>query len=131
MPIKPENAGRYPKDWTQIVAKVRERSGNKCEGSPAFPDCRRPNGWLLNKRTDEVTDDGMLAESWSLADGDKVIRIVLTVGHLDHTPENCDLNNLRHWCQRCHLNYDAQHHAQNSYQTRRKGRVICDLLDRT
>lgn len=128
MPIKKENASRYPKDWREIVSKVRERSGDKCEGSPAFPDCRRPNGWLLNKRTGEVTDDGMLAEAWSLADGDKVVRIVLTTAHLDHNPENCDLANLRHWCQRCHLAYDHEHHQRNAYQTRRKGKAIGELL---
>lgn len=40
MPIKPENRARYPANWDEIVAQVRERSGNRCEGSPAFPDCR-------------------------------------------------------------------------------------------
>ena len=43
MPIKPENKGRYPKDWKQTVEKVRQRSGDCCEGSPAYPDCRAEN----------------------------------------------------------------------------------------
>lgn len=128
MPIKPENAGRYPPNWKELVEQVRARSGDRCEGSPAFPACRAPNGWLRNNRTGELSDDGMLAEAWELADGDSVTLIVLTVGHLDHTPENCDLDNLRHWCQRCHLNYDAKHHAQSSYMTRRRGRAIADLF---
>ena len=119
MPIKPENRARYPRHWKEIVEQVRERSGNKCEGSPDYPDCRRPNGWLLNKRTGELTDDGVIAEAWELADGDKVSRIVLTTAHLDHVPENCDLANLRHWCQRCHLHYDKHHHAQTAYATRK------------
>ena len=34
-------------------------------------------------------------------------KVVLTIAHLDHTPENCDDENLRAWCQRCHLTYDA------------------------
>ena len=29
------------------------------------------------------------------------------------------LAHLRHLCQRCHLTYDAQHHAQTAYATRR------------
>lgn len=98
MPIKPENRGRYPKDWKQIVERVRERSGNCCEGSPSFPECRAPNG-VAHPQT-----------------GSKV---VLTTAHLDHTPENCDLTNLRHWCQRCHLVYDAGHHAKTAAATRR------------
>lgn len=99
MPIKPENRARYPKDWKQIVERVRERSGDCCEGSPSFPDCRAPSG-IAHPQT-----------------GSKV---VLTTAHLDHTPENCELINLRHWCQRCHLVYDAGHHAQTAAATRRE-----------
>jgi hypothetical protein len=128
MPIKPENVSRYPKDWPQIRERILARAGHKCEGSPAFPDCRVPNKWLRNNRTGEITDDGLQAEAWELADGDSVTLIVLTIGHLDHTPENCADENLRAWCQRCHLNYDAKHHAQSSYATRRQGRAIGELL---
>jgi len=31
MPIRPENRARYPKNWPEIVARIRERSGNRCE----------------------------------------------------------------------------------------------------
>lgn len=86
MPIRPENRARYPKDWKRIVAGIRDRSGNRCEGSPAFPDCRVANG-----EPHPITGS----------------TVVLTVAHLDHTPENCDPENLRHWCQRCHNTYDA------------------------
>lgn len=98
MPIKPENRARYPKNWKEIVAWVRERSGDVCEGSPKFPHCRAVNG-----EAHPTTGS----------------RVVLTTAHLDHVPENCDLSNLRHWCQRCHLNYDAEHHRINSAKTRR------------
>ena len=118
MPIRPENVGRYPRDWKQIVERVREHSGDRCEGSPAFPDCRRPNGWLLNKTTGELTQDGWVAETWAFADGDRVTRVILTAAHLDHTPEHNAMENLRHWCQRCHLNHDREHHAQTRYATR-------------
>ena len=72
MPIKPENRKRYPSNWPAIREAVRQRSGDCCEGSPDFPDCRRPNGWLLNKRTGELTDDSQIAGTWEL-DGDKVV----------------------------------------------------------
>lgn len=98
MPIRPENRARYPKDWKQIVARVRERSGNRCEGSPMWPDCRAENG-----QPHPVTGS----------------KVVLTTAHLDHTPENCDLANLRHWCQRCHLVYDKDHHAETRAKSRR------------
>lgn len=31
MPIKPENRGRYPKDWKQIRERILLRAGNRCE----------------------------------------------------------------------------------------------------
>lgn len=97
MPVKPENRARYPKDWKNITAAIRERAKNACEGSPAYPDCRAENG-----QAHPVTGS----------------RVVLTVAHLDHTPENCDHSNLRAWCQRCHLTYDAKHHAASAARTR-------------
>lgn len=125
MPIRPENRARYPKNWKQIVAQVRERSGDRCEGSPAYPDCRVPNGavgyredgrWVeLGESVDAAGEKIDAAEY----DGFKVTKIVLTTGHLDHVPENCALTNLRHWCQRCHLHYDRQHHNETAWQTRR------------
>jgi len=82
MPIRPENRLRYPKDWKRIAGAIRERAGHRCEGSPAFPDCRAANG-----EPHPVTG----------------ARVVLTVAHQDHTPENCDPQNVRAMCQRCHL----------------------------
>jgi hypothetical protein len=108
VPVKPENRARYPKDWKQIVAKIRERSGNACEGSPAYPDCRIANG-----EKHPVTGS----------------RVVLTVGHLNHIPEDCAESNLMHWCQRCHLTYDAKHHARNAAETNRAKKAVGDLFD--
>ena len=58
---------------------------------------------------------------WAEMDGDspKPIVIVLTVAHLDHTPENCSAENLRALCQRCHLEYDHDHHRETAAITRR------------
>jgi len=128
VPIKKENAARYPKDWKQIRARILARAGQCCEGSPAFPTCRAPNGWLRNNRTGALTNDGMLGESWELADGDSVTLIVLTIAHLDHTPENCTDDNLRAWCQKCHLAYDHDHHQRNAHATRRERKALGDLF---
>lgn len=104
MPIKAENLARYPREWREIVAKVRERSGNRCEGSPGFyPECRAENG-----KPHPVTGS----------------TVVLTTAHLDHQPENCDMANLMHMCQRCHLTYDAQHHAESAYMNRRQSKAV-------
>ena len=55
-------------------------------------------------------DGGELSED-PLAEDCKDIKVVLTVAHLDHTPENNDRDNLRALCQACHLAYDAPHKA--------------------
>ena len=40
----------------------------------------------------------------------KQIAIVLTIAHLNHTPEDCRPENLCALCQKCHLNYDQEYH---------------------
>ncbi len=86
MPIRPENRARYPRDWKAISLRIRsERAKWLCEGSPAYPDCRAAHG-----------------EPHPVTGG----KVVLTVGHLDHIPENCADENLKAWCQRCHNTYD-------------------------
>lgn len=120
MPIKPENKARYPKDWKRIRAAVLERACHRCEGSPKYPECRAPNGWFRERQTGELRSWEWMTPS---------TRIVLTIAHLDHTPENCELDNLRAWCQRCHLAYDHEHHMRNGAETRRKRRAAGDLFE--
>lgn len=112
MPIKSENVGRYPKDWKSISAAIRKRAGDRCE-------CEGECGLHPAKRCEE--HNGTPAK-WAKG------KIVLTVAHLNHTPEDCRDENLKAMCQRCHLRYDQKHHQQNAYQTRRKGKAIGELL---
>lgn len=141
MPIKPENAKRYPPNWNEIRAKVLARAGNRCEQckvkNRALGGRMKDGRWLpalpLGERRLrlEWPQPGTLAwcQKGQTSERLRIIRIVLTIAHLDHTPENCALENLRAWCQRCHLAYDHKHHQQNAYATRRKGRALGDLLD--
>ena len=99
---------KKPKRRRLIRAEILERANHCCEGSPDYPECRVPN-------YSEHPDTGS--------------KVVLTIAHLDHTPENCDRENLRAWCQRCHLNYDAEHHRQNSARTRRSKSMQPDMVD--
>ena len=126
MPIKPENAKRYPKDWKQIRKEVLTRAGHKCE------QCGVENHVYRNRVTGAVTSNPMQAEAWEFADGEFCAYIVLTIAHLDHVPENCgepgNRPNLRAWCQRCHLDYDRRHHMANANSTRRKGKAIAELF---
>ena len=88
MPIKPENRCRYPSNWKEIRADILKRAENRCEFCGIENYAIRENG----------------------------SKVVLTIAHLDHTPENCDYGNLRALCQKCHNRYDAKHRAE----TRRK-----------
>lgn len=141
MPIRPENKHRYPKDWPAIRAAILVRAGHRCE----HPDCGVPNyavGWW------RATPGGQHVWTPLTGPGDggtpgpalqprnymhalelmaehadcewrPLTVIVLTVAHLDHTPENCAPENLRAWCQRHHLAYDAHHHRCAGYATRK------------
>lgn len=102
MPIRPENRDRYPKNWKDIRKKILERAGHKCE------KCGVPNGAYGHRRPDgsfcNYDEPGSLPEDVDLPGA---FKIVLTIAHLDHVPENCSEENLRAWCQRCHNRYDA------------------------
>jgi hypothetical protein len=62
-----------------------------------------------------------------LSDEEDAIRVVCTVAHLDHTPENCVDENLKFLCQRCHNRYDIGHRKQTRRQTRMKDQAEIDF----
>ena len=107
MPIRPEERARYPKNWKEISLARRQTAGWRCEGSPLYPDCRAEN-----VRPHPVTGS----------------KVVLTVAHLNHQPEDISDDNLRAWCQRCHLAYDAEYHASGRRDRARAGRADGDLF---
>lgn len=103
-PILPENRARYPKDWKEIRKRILERARHCCEGVPGHP-CGVANYAVV--------------ERWTNQRGDrKKVKIILTIAHLDHTPENSNPENLRALCQRCHNRYDAKHRAANRKRRR-------------
>ena len=138
MPIKPENKDRYPKDWKQIRARILERAGNCCEW------CRVPNKARITRGTGGDAETYMDADAnvYCANTGEhfgqthisnyecngRWINIVLTTAHLDHTPENCADDNLRAWCQRHHLAYDADHHKRTAYATRKASAQTADMF---
>ena len=102
-PIRAADKRRYPRNWRQISDDIRfGRAGGRCEcagecGAGHEGRCEARHG-----QPHPVTGS----------------KVVLTVGHLDHTQENCDRDNLRAFCQRCHLRYDADLHKANPAWTR-------------
>jgi hypothetical protein len=101
-PIRASEKARYPKAWKQISLRIRERSEGRCE---CVAECGlHPWGRCVERHGRKAF----------FAKGS----IVLTVAHLDHTPENCADDNLKAMCQRCHLRYDRDHHAETARATR-------------
>lgn len=81
----------YPADWRAIANGVKDARADedgvwRCEGSPAYPDCRARHG-----EPHPVTGS----------------TVIITVAHLNHDPADCRPEVLRSWCQRCHNTYDA------------------------
>jgi len=95
MPIKPENKNSYPKNWKEISEDIRfNRAKNRCEVCDAE-----------NYKPHPITRS----------------KVILTVAHLDHTPENCQPENLKAMCQKCHNNYDKQHRKSTISQSKAVG----------
>jgi hypothetical protein len=98
MPIKPENRGRYPSNWTELATSIKDAADWVCE--KCGKQCRRPGEKFdTHRRT-------------------------LTVAHLDHTPENCDPSNLRPWCAPCHNRYDIPNRQANAAATRQAKKAV-------
>jgi hypothetical protein len=94
MPIRPENARRYPKDWalrSRFVRFVRARG--RCEW------CGAAHG-----EPNPITG----------------ARVVLTTAHVyDDRPEASSLLNLAALCQRCHNRHDMKARRAGTRERRR------------
>lgn len=114
MPINPEKMKRYPgggthsKVWKAFRTSLLERADNRCEGTPMQPECRAENGGVH-----PVTGS----------------KVVLTIAHMNHDETHADPDRCRALCQRCHLRWDAKHHAKNAAITRRRKSPQIDIED--
>lgn len=139
MPIRPENRDRYPPDWPEISARVREEAGQRCEW------CKAQNGALIARGKGADANTYMMphGETFDAKTGvflglsrgseydvDRFAKVVLTVAHLDHTPENCARDNLVALCQRCHNRYDAPMRRAGIAERRRAEMAAGDLFER-
>lgn len=137
MPIKPENRERYPADWKQVRARILARAGNCCEWCHVPNKARIARGqgdddglYMMDTADVYCADTGHHYGQRRMSDFDlgRMTNIVLTIAHLDHTPENCADDNLRALCQRCHLKHDREHHAASAQATRHARKALGDLF---
>lgn len=126
----------YPPHWQHLRATVLRRADDACEclgecGDTHVHDrCNAPNHAMI------VRDLGWLARWWLVSDPYvaqftmpwKPIQVILTIAHLCQESRCDDIEHLRAMCQRCHLKMDAQQHATNAAQTRRRAQVAAGQL---
>ena len=131
MPIRPENKARYPKDWKDISQRIRKRAKRRCE---CYGECG------IDHRDEMATTHGPEYANYERNWPDRCSarnheahpltgsKVILTVAHLDHTPENCDDDNLKAMCQRCHNRYDAPVRRAGMRQRKRARNAIGELF---
>lgn len=105
MPIRDSEKARYPSDWPAISKRIKERAGWRCE---CLGECGRG------------THDDRCPNQHNQPAYGTGSKVILTTAHLNHTPEDCQDDNLRAMCQGCHLHYDKDHHAATRAATRAK-----------
>ena len=98
----PCDYSKYPPDWKErIRPAILKRANWKCEFCGVQSRAvgyREMNGKFVE------CDNHM--KEWAKRNGFKVIKIILTIMHLDHDTTNNDESNLKAGCQRCHNRYD-------------------------
>lgn len=148
MPIRAENRRRYPADWPDISARVRAEAGEKCEwcgvhngamiyrgsdnqGVVSIPAYRYAGAPAFEASYHAQTGEIIPGSCWDTFDArlGAPARVVLTVAHLDHQPENCARENLRALCQGCHNAYDAPTRRRGIAERAKAARAVGDLFD--
>ena len=127
MPIKPENKKRYPipSVWKAIRASILKRAGNKCEV------CGVENyaiGWRDKAGKFHDGESISMQDETDFIDADMppVIKIVLTIAHINHIPEDNRPENLKALCQLHHFAHDRE---DNIYKRRLSRRLNTPQLE--
>ena len=110
---------KYPDNWKLLRHKVLERAGNHCEL------CFVKNGIYgyrnIHGRFVYLSNLKKTAESIVIKDElyhvKKVLRIILTIHHIDYDINNNEMDNLIALCQRCHNKLDAPLRKKNRRKT--------------
>lgn len=121
----PIDYSRYPSNWKkEIVPAVLSRANNCCE------ICGLQNKetvWAIKLSVKDDNGKYKLKSIWFRHEGDAkremdgrppfMVKVVLTIAHLDHDETNHDvaLDRLKALCQMCHLRYDAKEKYRRSF----------------
>lgn len=99
----PINQHVYPPDWMDVIRpQALKRAGYKCQR------CGVPNkARIIRLANDGWLDADETVLHWAQKEGVKVIRVALTVAHINHIPTDNRPENLRVLCQLHHFALDA------------------------
>lgn len=126
MPIRPENKHRYPANWSsEIRPRILARAAAKNPYGTGIPVCEECG--VVNYAWIERKPDGSWTASFEGADD--AVKVVLTIAHLNHQPEDCGDENLRAWCQKCHNAYDMPVRKAGIKARARAQRASGDLFE--
>jgi hypothetical protein len=95
-----------------------------------------PSHWVVEYQCCYAPGDawlnhaGKVCYSAQLPPGPRLVRVVLTVAHLNHTAGDDRDENLAALCQWCHLTHDRRHHAQSRGTRKDQGRPLFASSDR-
>ena len=135
MPIRPELRSLYPPHWRELSGRVRfERAEGRCQrcARPHLTLVRcLPDGRWFDERAATWRDRRGKTTRWPdlvEATALRMTRVVLAAAHLDGNPTNNRLNNLRAFCQRCHMLHDRARHLAQRRITYRRRLAIGDLF---
>lgn len=105
MPIRPELKQFYGVEWKTVTRpRILARAKNCCEW------CGISNGTEFVGR------------------GGKLVKVILTVMHLNHTSGDDRDDNLKASCPSCHLIYDINHHHETRATRKDEGRPLLSGL---
>jgi 5-methylcytosine-specific restriction endonuclease McrA len=117
MPIRPDLAHHYEGPaWEATRKAILRRAKGRCE---CVGECGKHQGATC----------GRLDRSEYRNEKNKAVFVILTIAHLNHVAGDDRPENLRAWCQACHLRYDTEHHKQNAAQTNREKKNNLELFE--
>ena len=125
----PINYKLYPANWkTEIRPRILQKAGNRCE------ICKVKNHEEILRGTwkDKECYQDMDGTIWDANNGDrlgddyvgevhptnKLIKVVLTIAHMNHDINDNSDGNLKALCQRCHNRHDIEHRKANRKKNR-------------
>ena len=142
MPIAKELRVFYGREWRTVTRpRILARAGNCCEG------CKKPNHAVVETITGKTHHAGRREywmfwidannlRRWTDHKGQpamhfdneqnpgRIVKVVLTIAHKNHTPGDDRDENLAAWCQWCHLIHDLTHHRRSRETRKDQGRPL-------